>query len=300
MPRSLIALVLCAGFGPSAEPPLKAPSPEQLTRQLGAPEFATREQASESLRVLGAAALPAVQRATTSDDPEIRRRALALLPAIQARIAFTPRRVAIDPRPITLAAALHSLRQQTGYVVTADPPAGKELYTFGVPDGTFWEAVDRIAERTNRSIVTTRENIRLVPGTARSPFTVRDGAFRVTLENIHEDRNIDFSQGTPGRHDHKLTLHLSVLAEPRFAILGGGPAQFAEVVDDRGGKLREAPDEGRTLYFGWDITGTEYEASVHGLLRRSPKQGTRLATVSGVIPVLCTSWICITDCGLLI
>ncbi|MDY3561262.1 hypothetical protein R5W23_002537 [Gemmata sp. JC673] len=90
MPRSLIALVLCAGFGPSAEPFLKAPSPEQLTRQLGAPEFATREQASESLRALGAAALPAVQRATTSDDPEIRRRALALLPAIQARIAFTP------------------------------------------------------------------------------------------------------------------------------------------------------------------------------------------------------------------
>lgn len=56
-----------------------APLVEQLVKELGAPRFQEREAAEQSLLALGDIAVPAVRRATSSDDPEVRVRALALL-----------------------------------------------------------------------------------------------------------------------------------------------------------------------------------------------------------------------------
>ena len=292
MRRSLIVpavvFVLCTALSGRAEPPPIAPSPERLVEQLGAPDFAARERATEALRALGPAALPAVRRATTSANPEARRRALQLLPGLLAQIALAPRRVAFEQKPATLAEALDVLKRQTGYAVTAAPPTGEKVRSFEVREGTFWETVERVAERTDRSVVATQKGVQLVSGRTRSPFVVSDGAFRVELNKIHEDRDFNFDEGgTPGKHEHKLTLKFSVLAEPRFIVLAGGPVQFVEATDERDGKLLPAPvNKRKIITFDFeDAIESDIFQSAEGLLNRSPKHGTRLATVSGVIPV---------------
>jgi hypothetical protein len=52
---------------------------QELVRQLGHPEFTTREKATARLQEIGAAALPLLEKASASTDPEIRQRAWRLI-----------------------------------------------------------------------------------------------------------------------------------------------------------------------------------------------------------------------------
>jgi len=52
---------------------------QDLIRKLGSDDYATREQATEELRKIGAPAREALRKAAESDDPEVRQRAQALL-----------------------------------------------------------------------------------------------------------------------------------------------------------------------------------------------------------------------------
>ena len=63
-------------------PPPKSEIPA-LIQQLGGDTFAGRNEASRRLALIGAAALPALRRATASTDAEIRRRAKRLVNAIE-------------------------------------------------------------------------------------------------------------------------------------------------------------------------------------------------------------------------
>src|SRR5437660_11991912 len=86
--RSLAAaLCLSAGlltlFGRDAtgqpNPPAGPADLDQLIRQLGDPAYPKREEASRRLTDLGESALPALRAAMKSPDPEIRRRAEAIV-----------------------------------------------------------------------------------------------------------------------------------------------------------------------------------------------------------------------------
>jgi PDZ domain len=55
------------------------PAVRELIDQLGHPDADTREQASNKLRSMGKAALPALQQAADSDDPEVKARVRALV-----------------------------------------------------------------------------------------------------------------------------------------------------------------------------------------------------------------------------
>ena len=68
---------------------------ERLVALLGSEEFAEREAATEALAEAGAEALPALRRALTSDDVEVRRRAADLVRVIDARIAQRQRERAV-------------------------------------------------------------------------------------------------------------------------------------------------------------------------------------------------------------
>jgi hypothetical protein len=57
----------------------------RLVVQLGDPDFATREQATQRLRAMGKAAMPALKEATGDIDPEIRSRASVLLRRLERR-----------------------------------------------------------------------------------------------------------------------------------------------------------------------------------------------------------------------
>src|SRR5262245_8969966 len=88
-----IAGTLCIlGTASAIEPPAPAPapvSPEQLQKlieQLGDTKFQVREQATAELSRLGRAALKALKDAAANHkDPEVRKRAGALVDEMQAR-----------------------------------------------------------------------------------------------------------------------------------------------------------------------------------------------------------------------
>jgi hypothetical protein len=91
----LIAPALSAFAGePAAPPPAPpAPTPEEIDAwiaKLGSDDWKAREEATEALVRVGAPALPALEKAARSDDPEVKTRALAALERIRQKAAPKP------------------------------------------------------------------------------------------------------------------------------------------------------------------------------------------------------------------
>jgi hypothetical protein len=77
----LLLLAPLWGWGETPEPK-PAPSVEELqelVRQLGDGDFTIREKATARLQEIGTAALPLLEKASASDDPEVRQRAWRLI-----------------------------------------------------------------------------------------------------------------------------------------------------------------------------------------------------------------------------
>jgi hypothetical protein len=89
-----LALLLLPGVSRAAEvpPPGGAKTPQALLRQLGADDFAAREEAHRLLADMGRAAEAALREGVADDDPEVRRHAGELL----ARIRRTDLEAALD------------------------------------------------------------------------------------------------------------------------------------------------------------------------------------------------------------
>jgi tetratricopeptide (TPR) repeat protein len=83
----LLCLVNLLAEGPKKSAPTEAEI-DSLVRELGNDSFAKREQATEKLSRLGKAALQKLQKATESEDPEIRVRARKIVSEL--RLGITP------------------------------------------------------------------------------------------------------------------------------------------------------------------------------------------------------------------
>ena len=83
---------------PAARPAdVEEPTIEDLVARLGDSSYSTREQASRALAGRGPAALPALRGALQSEDPEVRRRAEALIDQIARTPAQTDRQIRRRP-----------------------------------------------------------------------------------------------------------------------------------------------------------------------------------------------------------
>jgi HEAT repeat protein len=117
---------------------------DSLIRQLGSSQFRAREEASQKLTALGAAALVRLNRALTDPDIEIVRRATACLLAIGRRVntdlplAVVRRLVQRQP-PGTLKALLRYLPSAPGEEAVEEIVYG--LYGLAAPDGKVHPAL---------------------------------------------------------------------------------------------------------------------------------------------------------------
>ena len=86
LPRWFALLVLVLPFVPAVAVDPDDAEISRLVRQLGNDDFFKREEASKRLKEIGEPALDALDKATTSDDPEVRRRAEDGIDAIETKL----------------------------------------------------------------------------------------------------------------------------------------------------------------------------------------------------------------------
>lgn len=278
-----------------ATPALAAdpPSIDKLIEQLGSRSFAEREKASKLLSERGPAALPALRKAKESKDEEIRKRAEALIPPMEIEEALLPKRVTfkIDDGPVE--EVLKEIAKQTGYSLSPTKGTGRPKIKLEVREAPFWEAIEKIAKETGRDVQSwSFDKVSVLqPGKGRSPYINIRGPFRLEAGWFHEDRDIDFAEakpGTDGKRDRRLTLSVSLLAEPRLTFLKIGPAKVDEALDADGTSLLEPSEsdagnairsQGRGTYRGESLLWSDIR------LKRASDTAKSAKLIRGVIPV---------------
>src|SRR5262245_28888699 len=86
-----VAILIATSICPAAPLDPRAREIDRLVKQLSNDSFKVREEASSKLRNIGEAALDALAKATSSDDPEVARRAKELIGAIEKTIKWEVR-----------------------------------------------------------------------------------------------------------------------------------------------------------------------------------------------------------------
>ncbi len=214
LPSMLLAMAVCAG----AQEPVA-----DLIRRLGSESFSQREQASQALDRLGPAALPALQQATESPDPEVRRRATALRRAIEERrgtaAALQPRIVRFRFANMPLPQALQEIERQTGLKVELSRPTELTERTVTLDTGAvpFWQAWQAFCRQARvADVLDPQQRRRLVAAEVHGPAEDVRGPFRVrigTHDEVRGDFRVEISP-EPG-------VQIEAIQDVRFTRLTG-------------------------------------------------------------------------------
>jgi hypothetical protein len=234
--------VLALSASVVAESPVKArPSAPYRTwiEQLGSPSYRLREEATRQLEAEGLKALPALQEALGSEDAEVRRRARALIPAIEMRALLSPRRINLAIENKTLRDIVDELQRQTGYKIEFWSPDPARTYTFTIKDRTYWEAMDQICTMTHLSVQQNYGDdiVRLQQGEHCTDYVRYDGPFRFVPLGIQQTRYMPLNQPHRGLEMPQVTENLNfsflVCSEPRLPLLGMGQPKIEAAYDNQ-------------------------------------------------------------------
>ncbi|HEX4613907.1 MAG TPA: hypothetical protein VH092_37345 [Urbifossiella sp.] len=256
-----VGAVGLAALAPAADPVA------DLARGLGAPAYADREAATRALAALGPAAIPALEEAARSPNPEVARRAFPLL--AHARLTadsaarLRPRPVRIGYRAVPLWAAVADLRERTGIDLRLDPAGVADVLrpvTCETADLPPWEAVAAFARAAGlREVVApeieipapaaTRNRSYYTPppltGAAEVPVRFADGSHEGPGVRGGAVRVVVLPPTFPGgKVDGQRTLYLDVTPLPGVKWEGVTDVQLTRVVDDTGrpgGRGHDAP-----------------------------------------------------------
>ena len=102
MKLALLTGILAAVLGGSLQDEDPAKKIATLVKQLSSDDFQTREEASAELKKIGSAAIPALEEASRSDDPETRMRAESILEALKKKATPTPRKKLLPGARVTV------------------------------------------------------------------------------------------------------------------------------------------------------------------------------------------------------
>jgi hypothetical protein len=291
MSAASLAIIVLMGQAPE-------PDPSAFVAQLGSRRYAEREAAARSLEQLGGQALPALRLARSSRDLEIRTRAEYLVHRIEGALLTQPTWITLDFQNRPLSEVLKAIGERAGTQLTLANVAAGNFATRRVTlreprPVTFWKAIDRLCEVTrlqyNPLSVHTNPlghepQITLFPAQAPAPGratpTCDTGPFRMTLVNLHFQRDVLFDQGgllrtnprlaqpvrvfapppNPGvatgpTINEEFSAQIQLMAEPRLALSQNGPLRIIEAIDDQGQSLLHPIYEGPFVqrvsgYFG--------------------------------------------------
>ena len=288
-----------------AEDPPAAPAADaaigQWVEQLGDNDFRKRDEASHALQAAGARALPALRKALTHPDAEVRRRVNDLLPAIETAVLLAPKRVTFKTVNKPVKAAFDELIRQTGYRIEYNVNNPNQTYSFDFQDTPFWDAVEKISRATGLALQQGYgdDHVRLYPQDAYAPYVVTQGAFRFTATGFNQNKTIDFGlvgrAGQQQTRNETLTLMFSVFVEPKLALLGVGEAHVEAAYNNE--KNSMLPPINNVDFINNPWTARRFVAGKYGNgnrmysmqsqvnLQRPSDRATGLKVIRGSLPV---------------
>jgi hypothetical protein len=303
---SIVPLVLFAAL---AAAPAAEPDPTVLVAKLSSAEPAERAAATESLRALGRAALPALQKAMNAADTEPGKRALALWETIQRDLMTRPSLVWLVGQNRRIADVVEDLETQTGLTLRFQGSQEGKVALREPAPVSLWTALERLGLKgiylNNQGIGKFPElNLREDGGCA---FTATAGPLRVSLTGLHLHRDRQLIRGPWVRIDRlaqrtnvpneelkgdSVTFFggLEVMVEPRMWLTQEAPARLTEASDDLGRSLvpEAAGLETRlsnNAHFAVRAGSGVTHAWTEFRLRITDNSG-RVARLRGVVPVM--------------
>jgi hypothetical protein len=233
------------------------PTPHELLAKLGSEQFAVGLEAALSLRRLGDDALPPLRDARDTGNPAARRRAAAVIEAIERQRLMRPTLIRLDFRDRLLTEVVGEVARRTGWAVALEPGderawSERRLNLQAREPVPFWEALDRIGQaggvRHNPSPPGDRERVGpprvvLIAGDGGRIPVAYVGPLRFNVVALSRHRNVTTGPGAAARAvEESFTALIQVFAEPGLVIDGRGPIRVLEAVDDRGQDLRPVPE----------------------------------------------------------
>jgi hypothetical protein len=280
---------------------------EQLLAKLADRDYPVREAAARELATKGVEALPALQNARKSADPEVRRRLDELVPPLERKLALAPRLVTLHMVDRPLRDALAELTRQTGYKVGAwegDQQLAKDrnVFTFHLDKIPFWQALDQVCEAGGLILQQNfgDDTLRVIAQDSYVPFASYNGPFRVVATGFTYNRNNSFSAAprlptlsAGGVQNEFLQLGITLTAEPKLPIVRVGQVRIVSAVDDEERSMAPPVSIGpgdlynRRYYYGGNFRSYQHAAQVQLIL---PSRNARyVKRVQGVIPVTLVS-----------
>src|SRR5216683_1501994 len=229
-----LGLIPFSWAGAAEKKPGAIPQIEPLIEQLADKDFQRREAASKALAAVGTEALPALQKARSHPDPEVRRRLDELIPPLERALALKPKRVTLHVANKPIREIIDELTKQTGYKFTGLENQGdesaKQVYTFHFDSVPFWQALDEVCAAGGfvlQQNYQSDDSLRLFhQPESYAPFVSYDGAFKVIPTGFNYNRTNHFAQITrtrPGQQSSEsLHVNLTLAVEPKLPILRVG------------------------------------------------------------------------------
>jgi hypothetical protein len=242
------AWLLCCVAGVAARPdgsePVQ-PSVEQLIERLGNRDFKTREAAAKVLAVRAEEALPAMRKAITHPDPEVRQRLEQLVAETERAVLLAPKRITIKMENALLKDALAELSRQSGYRVDLQGGMPQQIVNLDVKNATFWEALDKLSAQAGLILQQHHDmqgGLILYAQNSVTPFVDYRGPFRVWATGFHYNKSLTFgsiprTQPGVGQRTEQMSFMFSVVAEPKLPLLGLGQPKLTAAVDDQDNSL---------------------------------------------------------------
>jgi hypothetical protein len=288
-----------------ALPPLRSVPPpppvDPLIQRLGHRDFHVRQAASKAIAAIGGPALPALQKAQTVADAEVRRRIEGLIARVERDMALSPKRITLHMEKKPIRDVFSAVAKQTGFKIPVDGvptgPQGTALHSFHFDKAPFWEAFDQICEAGGLALQQNMndDTMRLHVQDSHAPFTSYNGAFKVVATGFNYSRNTYFGQvyrraGFQNfRGQESLALNLLIGSEPRLPILKVGKVKLSCARDELDGNMvSNGPVhmylwEDEDYYYGGQRRGFLHHATVR--LAWTTKACKTVKAMKGVVPV---------------
>jgi hypothetical protein len=247
----LLAILTATWAAPPANPgPTIDPAVAGLVKDLGHPDYRTREKAGAALAAKGEKVLPDLRRALDeATDPEVARRLGVLVRRMDHDRLVSPKRVTLNLKGKTGKDALAEIEKQTGYRLEHGGGGGADSkHDFVMENVPFWEALDRVGGTAGLTAsFDYGDDVRVYPTGTVSPFVAYSGPFRFVATQMTATRTIQLSGLTPAgavsRHAEQINIQFQVYSEPKNPMLQVGQAEVVSAVDEAGASLVMRPND---------------------------------------------------------